>query len=592
MERCLKENLILDGNKQPMPFRSFHKVCFFIFCVFLVSVDTLVAQEKVVEPEIIYEEFISEEDEGPSFRRDMPLRPSISGRYWTHKHEKYFHNFDEVKADSGNVLRLYISSSDGGEIPAEIGRFVNLKGLEIYCDMPIKLPKEIWQLKLLDNLIIQCYDSGMVISDSIGDLTALKRLEFRGPIMQIPNSIGRLTNLEELYLYSGKFAEFPAEIGNMTNLKTLVIRSMEMTELPSSIGNLTNLKFLQVESRIEELPAEIGKLTQLEELFLWNTNLEILPPEIGQLKQLRNLEIHSPRLASLPTEFGEMTELTRVRLDGNQLTILPDEFCKLSKVTELDLRGNQLVSLPRDIGKMVSLKKLDLQENKLSTFPASIGDLSNIEELNAVWNPLTSIPPEIMKLPPLASIDIEREGLLKIPDSVWRFINHNGCYISKVPTTIAGNKLSYYLNQPSIDKTAKLFASGKLSLMYDKMSYDLLRMLDTIPDNNKAFYVFVINAMLESKVVDRGTYDYYPYSEIQTICASLLVQRPCTFFKDIKHGVYKSSYEKWITTIGSLYNDYDYQETWPKIQAKLKVCGSTYLKEAGEIIEPLFYSEK
>src|SRR3989338_8567635 len=77
-------------------------------------------------------------------------------------------------------------------------------------------------------------------------------------------------------------------------------------------------------------------------------------------------------------------------------------------------------------------------------------------------------------------------------------------------------------------------------------------MLDTIPDNNKAFYVFVINAILESKVVDRGTYDYYPYSEMQPICGSLLVERPCTFFKDIKHGAYKSSYGKWINAIGSL----------------------------------------
>ncbi|ASS49208.1 MAG: hypothetical protein A3D31_04235 [Candidatus Fluviicola riflensis] len=592
MKGYQKENRILVGNNQPMaPFLLFHKVRFFIFCLFLVSMNSLMAQVKVVEPEIIYEEFIGEEDEGVSYRGNRPLQPSISGRYWTHKHEKYFNSFEEIKADSTNVLRLYISSSDGGGIPAEIGRFVNLKGLEIYCNDPIKLPSEIWQLKLLDNLVIQCYDSGMVISDSIGDLTSLKRLEIRGPLKRLPVSIGKLTNLEELYAYSASFAFIPAEIGTLTNLRVLAISSIEVTELPASFGNLTNLKKLQIGAKLELLPSEIGKLVQLEELVLWGMNFETLPTEIGQLKQLRTLDLNS-QLKTLPKEFGELTQLRRVSLDGNQLKTLPDEICQLTLLEELDLRSNQLVELPREIGKMISLKKLDLQENKLTTFPASIGDLSNIEELNALWNPLTSMPPEIMKLNPQASIDLERGGLVKIPDSVWRFINHNGCYISKVPATIAGNKLSYYLNQPSINKTAKLFVNGKQSLMYDRMSYDLLQMLDTIPDNNKAFYVFVINAILESKVVDRGTYDYYPYSEMQRICGSLLVERPCTFFKDIKHGAYKSSYGKWINAIGSLYNDYDYQETWPKIQSKLKTCGSVYLKEAEEIIEPLFYSEK
>lgn len=565
-----------------------YKIRFSCTCAVLCCVNGLSAQVKVPQP---IDEYHVVADESVDLR-NRPLQPSISGRYWTGKHEKYFDSFEEIKADSINVFRLYISSSDGGEIPAEIGRFMNLKGLEIYCDIPIQLPQELWQLKNLDNLIIQCYDSGMVISDAIGDLSNLKRLEIRGPITQVPTSLGRLTNLEELYLYSGKFSLVPDEIGNLPCLKTLVIRSAEVTKLPRSIGKLTNLKKLQIESGINQLPPEIGLLTQLEELELWNTNLETLPPEIGQLKQLRLFDVSSLQLKTLPKEFGEMTALEKIDLEGNHLVSLPDEFCRLGKLTELDLSDNQLEALPAEFGKLVRLEKLDLSSNNLSSLPSSIGNLTALIELDAVSNPLTSLPPEITKLPPDASLNIERGGLVGIPDSVWRFINHNGRYISKVPTTIAGNKLSYYLNQPSIDKTAKLFVSGKLSLMYDMMTYDLLQMLDTIPDNNKAFYVFVINAMLESKVIDRGIYDYYPYSQLQTICASLLVQRPCTFFKEIKHGIYQSSFDKWMETIGSLYDDYDYEETMNSINAKLKVCGSVYLKEAGEVIEPLFYSEK
>jgi len=558
----------------------------------LIGMNHTLAQD-TIRPIFDYDKPIGEEAEIGRGDRNTP--PSVSGRYWTHKHEKYFYSFDQIKADSGNVLGLYLSCSGGWEIPAEIERFVNLKRLEIYySDVPLKIPSQVWGLKQLENVIIQCYDTTIVISDSIGDLTALKRLEIRGPLTHVPTTIGNLKNLEELYLYSGKFLAFPAEIGNLSSLKTLVIRSMELTELPTTIGNLMSLKKLQIESRLKTLPAEIGNLTQLEEFELWNTNLEALPPEIGQLKMLRMLDVSALGLKTIPTEIGNLTALTKLDLEGNQLIALPDELCNLTKLTSLNLRNNQLTALPREIGAMKSLRKLDVSDNQLTTFPRSIGDLSYVMEFDALSNPLTSVPPEITKLNPYASMNVERQGLLNIPDSVWRFINRNGCYISKVPTTIAGNKLSYYLNQPSIDPTAKLFVRGKLSLMYDMMTYELLQKLDTIPNVHKEFYVFVINAILESKVIERGetVYNYYPYSEMQEICSALLVERPCTFFRDIKHGTYKGSYDNWMETIGSLYNDYEYAETISEIRAKLKVCGSSYLKEVDEVIQPLFYSEK
>ncbi|MBI3238309.1 MAG: leucine-rich repeat domain-containing protein [Flavobacteriia bacterium] len=297
-------------------------------------------------------------------------------------------------------------------------------------------------------------------------------------------------------------------------------------------------------------------------------------------------------MKTLPKEFGDLSQLTHLSLDGNQLEFLPDEFCRLSLLSKLDLGYNKLNALPAEFGKLTQLKEVNVNNNNLQSLPASIGDLNHIVELDAISNPLTSLPPEIMKLPQVASLNIERGGLVGIPDSVWRFINHNGCYISKVPATIAGKKLSYYLQQASIDPTAKLFVSGKLSLMYDMMSYNFYQSLDTIPDANKSFYVFVINAMLESTVIDRDGYTYYPQSEMQTICASLLVQRPCTFFKDIRHGAYQSSFQKWMETIGSLYDVYNYTVTMTDINTKLKVCGNAYLKEAQELIEPLFYSEK
>ncbi len=574
-----------------MPFLLLRQLNLLIILGIMVCANCVFAQGDTIRPYLDTEEVGEEARYYPN--RIVP--PSVSGRYWTHKHEKYFYSFDQIKADSGNVVGLYLSCSGGWQIPPEIERFVNLKRLEIYYgDAMLKLPSQVWKLKQLENVVIQCYDTTITLSDSLSEWSALKRLEIRGALREIPKSIGQLSNLEELFLYSGKFIEMPKEIGDLSNLKTLVIRSMELTTLPASIGNLKNLKKLQIECNLSSIPSEIGNLTQLEELELWNTYLEALPPEMGKLTQLKSLDIHSPNLRVLPKEFGELKELTKLELEGNQLTTLPDEICQLTKLAVLNLGHNKLTALPHEIGKMTALKQLDVSDNQLTTFPPGIGELKNLMELEALSNPLGSLPAQITKLNPYASVNVERAGLLKIPDSVWRFINHNGCYISKVPTTIAGNKLSYYLNQPSIDPAAKLFVKGKLSLMYDGMTYDLLQLLDTVPDENKDFYVFVINAVLNSKVTDRGerVYDYYPYSEIQEICSALLVQRPCTFFRDIRHGEYKASYGKWMETIGGLHYDYEYTETVAGIKAKLRVCGSAYLKEVDEVMEPLFYSEK
>jgi Leucine-rich repeat (LRR) protein len=87
----------------------------------------------------------------------------------------------------------------------------------------------------------------------------------------IPKSIGSISNLEELNIYSESLRpiyieELPESIGNLHNLKILYVCDCQLEYLPESIGNLENLEELVLIDlrRLKEIPNSIGNLKKLE----------------------------------------------------------------------------------------------------------------------------------------------------------------------------------------------------------------------------------------------------------------------------------------------------------------------------------------
>lgn len=105
--------------------------------------------------------------------------------------------------------------------------------------------------------------------------------------VELPSSIGLLTNLYELDLSGTYLTKLPPEIGNLKNLHSLNLESSKIESLPPEIGNLKNLYYLNMESsNIKTLPHEIGNLRNLHviNISVWIKNL---PPEFKNLKNLR-----------------------------------------------------------------------------------------------------------------------------------------------------------------------------------------------------------------------------------------------------------------------------------------------------------------
>ncbi len=108
------------------------------------------------------------------------------------------------------------------------------------------LPTTIGQIKNLETLILE-KNRFKELPTEIGNLTHLKELNIKAvPIKDLPDSIGQLKNLEVLNLaYCRGLKTLPESIGDLTNLKKLVLWSYE-GDMPASVSKLTQLEELEI----------------------------------------------------------------------------------------------------------------------------------------------------------------------------------------------------------------------------------------------------------------------------------------------------------------------------------------------------------
>ena len=182
---------------------------------------------------------------------------------------------------------------------------------------------------------------------------------------------------------------------NWTELNLL---GRNLKELPPAVGKLKNLQKLWLDrNQLTRLPTEIGNLCNLKELYLSNNQLISLPPEIGKMQNLKNLDLSNNQLTSLPSEIGKMGNLQVLWLTGNQLTNLPSAIGNLENLHKFSLSYNQLSNLPPEIGNLENLQNFYLSNAQLPFLPPEIGNMENLERLDLRGNPLDiKIPPEII----------------------------------------------------------------------------------------------------------------------------------------------------------------------------------------------------
>ena len=259
------------------------------------------------------------------------------------------------------------------------------------------------------------------LPESIGRLPELQVLKLsRNHLTELPQSLWQLKALNRLELASNRFASLPPEIGNLTALAHLDLTNNVFKTLPPEIGNLTALVHLDLNrNAITKLPPEIGKLSALRNLYLGTNKLHAFPVEFWNLTALEYLSMFENKVKTLPPEIGQLTRLTSLGLRNNQLTTLPAEIGQLAALEQLYLHSNKLNALPPQIGQLASLQSITLDENQLTTLPSEMGRLTALKGLRTGGKlPLRHPPADVVELGAQAAVKYLR-ALWDGQDRVW-----------------------------------------------------------------------------------------------------------------------------------------------------------------------------
>jgi hypothetical protein len=119
------------------------------------------------------------------------------------------------------------------------------------------------QLDTIEVVRFLSHDDGVKSLEGIQYLHNLEELSlyWQEGLKDIPESIGTLTQLKEVFLEKCGISSLPESITNLVNLTYLVIAGTEVSALPDDIGNLTSLKDLDIsDTKITKLPESIYNL--------------------------------------------------------------------------------------------------------------------------------------------------------------------------------------------------------------------------------------------------------------------------------------------------------------------------------------------
>ena len=257
-----------------------------------------------------------------------------------------------------------------------------------------------------------------VTTDNDGRVRWLS-LNGNGLVGPIPEALGELTRLEELWLRDQRLTgPIPAELGSLSNLRVLSLQNNELGgPIPDALRRLTRLRWLDLAGNdltAGPIPAWVGELTDLEFLILQGTN----------------------RTGPIPDSLARLANLRSLTLGGNDLTAgpIPEWISNLANLQELSLwRTNRTGSIPSWLGRLTNLDSLHIESNDLSgPIPAELGRLTNLRGLYLAGNDLVPGPipawlSNLTRLEWLALWETNRTGPL--PADLSRLTNLRGLWI-------------------------------------------------------------------------------------------------------------------------------------------------------------------
>lgn len=213
---------------------------------------------------------------------------------------------------------------------------------------------------------------------------------WQGPAL--PPQLGKMTNLQELYMICNKFRLFRPEaekqdefnhqsqdydfLLKMKKLRVLNLnfaKGYTIARAASSLKSVIDEPMLELPDRPGALNFErhLVAMTNLTRLTLFGHALKSVPESITQLQSLWELSIGENSIRQVSPAICRLPLLVMLNLSGNELHDIPSEISQLTALKFLNLNDNQLTRLPDSVGFMTSLSDIFLTGNRLRSMPLS-----------------------------------------------------------------------------------------------------------------------------------------------------------------------------------------------------------------------------
>ncbi|SJZ71980.1 Leucine rich repeat-containing protein [Chitinophaga eiseniae] len=293
---------------------------------------------------------------------------------------------------------------------------------------------------------------------------------------------------------NGCHIEIPASIGTLTQLHTLHIAHNTLT-VEDSLQSLVHLKSLNVTGVKLKNWDWLRSLKNLMGLMISNNQLTAVPQAVFDMQQLILLEARNNKLTAVPEALTRLPKLDQLDFSSNLITAFP-YFLGKYKLSELLLRSNKIQEVDtRQLatvsgGQPIAWEKLDLSRNELSSFEMTHCEFTT-RVLDISHNQLTELHPSIFNAP-LTDFYGHHNQIAELPpiDSGSRFgdfwMQNNR--LTELPGQIAHifiNNADFSNNQISkIHPDFNSQAAGSYARWYWKMQNNPLP-----PGKNGSFFI-------------------------------------------------------------------------------------------------------
>lgn len=352
-------------------------------------------------------------------------------------------NLDEYKGqESITIDSFQLNYLSAGVFEADV-----VKKLVINTYHLKELPDLFGGLLTLEELSIKTGSDVKILPASITQLLGLKELSLEGQFTKLPADIGKLSNLETIYLRSHELKELPESFALLQNLQSLTTEYWNTTVLSSAIGSLKSLKTIKLaNTSASKEPLQIdesfGQMEHLEAIEIelrsgdLNETIFNLPKSIKRLdlsvsRYMRNEKFSTEiSFAHLVNHFENLESLwlEGVKLKKEKKKIKPHKFLR-----EMVFRSAMWQHLPDDIAQLENLQDVTLFEPRLKEFNPAIYQCPALKSLRISNLKLTTIPVGIAQMTTLEELGFEYSDISSLPNDIFELPNFKRLVLDNCP---------------------------------------------------------------------------------------------------------------------------------------------------------------